>query len=79
MKTLKSTQVSAFALSAALALMSGMGAAHAQMAEGALGVQNRSIGYVMTFENRSIYQAKDAKTQCPVALNDGPPEQFKKL
>lgn len=80
MKTLKSTQVSAFAVTAALALLSGTASAQqAQLVEGALGVQNRSIGYVMTFENRSIYQAKDAKTQCPVALNDGPPEQFKKL
>jgi hypothetical protein len=74
-----STQVSAFAVSASLALAGGMGAAHAQQVEGAVGVQNRSIGYVMVYENRSIYQAKDQKTQCPVALNDGPPEQFKKM
>jgi hypothetical protein len=74
-----STQVSAFAISASLALVGGMGAAHAQQVEGAVGVQNRSIGYVMVYENRSIYQAKDQKTQCPVALNDGPPEQFKKM
>ncbi len=74
-----STQVSAFAISASLALAGGMGAAHAQQVEGAVGVQNRSIGYVMVYENRSIYQAKDQKTQCPVALNDGPPEQFKKM
>lgn len=74
-----STQVSAFAVSASLALAGGMGAAQAQQVEGAVGVQNRSIGYVMVYENRSIYQAKDQKTQCPVALNDGPPEQFKKM
>lgn len=74
-----STQVSAFAISASLALAGSMGAAQAEQVEGAVGVQNRSIGYVMVYENRSIYQAKDQKTQCPVALNDGPPEQFKKM
>lgn len=79
MKHITSTHVSAAAISAVLALTSGARAADAQMSEGALGVQNRSIGYVMVYENRSIYQAKDTKTQCPVALNDGPPEQFKKL
>lgn len=68
-----STQVCAFAI------LAGLGAARAQHVEGAVGVQNRSIGYVMVYENRSIYQAKDVKSQCPVALNDGPPEQFKKL
>jgi hypothetical protein len=52
-----STQVSAFAISASLALAGGMGAAQAQQVEGAVGVQNRSIGYVMVYENRSIYQA----------------------
>ncbi len=78
MKYVQSIQVSAFAISAALALTSGATVAHAQ-AEGGVGIQNRTIGYVMVFENRSIFQAKDAKTQCPVALNDGPPEQFKKL
>jgi len=78
MTRINTIQVSAIAISAALTFAAT--AAHAQqMTEGALGVQNRSIGYVMVFENRSIYQAKDAKTQCPVALNDGPPEQFKKL
>lgn len=73
-----STQVSALAIATGL-VAGAMGAANAQQVEGAVGVQNRSIGYVMVYENRSIYQAKDQKTQCPVALNDGPPEQFKKL
>lgn len=79
MKQFKSSHVSGFVIATSLALAGGAGSASAQVAEGSLGVHNRSIGFVMVYENRSIFQAADAKTQCPVALNDGPPEQFKKL
>jgi len=79
MKYVQSTQVSGIVISACLAVAGSAGLAHAQSVEGGVGVQNRSIAYVMVYENRSIYQAKDVKTQCPVGLNDGPPEQFKKL
>jgi hypothetical protein len=41
------------------------------------GIQNRSIGYVMTTEYKAIYDTKDGKTECPEGLNEGPREQFK--
>jgi hypothetical protein len=41
------------------------------------GIQNRSIGYVMTTEYKAIYDTKDGKKECPDGLNEGPREQFK--
>jgi hypothetical protein len=58
-----------------------LGAPGAQAApkEGVAGVQNRTIGYVMTAENRAIYETHTAKEECPSGFNDGPREQFKAL
>lgn len=57
--------------------MSG-GAAQAASSEG-IALQNRTIGYVMTAENRAIYETHDAKAECPDGFNDGPRENFKIL
>jgi hypothetical protein len=47
--------------------------------EGVAGVQNRTIGYVMTAENRAIYETHAAKEECPDGFNSGPRDQFKML
>jgi hypothetical protein len=77
MKKLHAAQISGLVSGAALALFGAAGVAHA---EGAAGViQNKSIGYVMTNENRAIYETKDGKAECPQGYNDGPRDQFKIL
>jgi hypothetical protein len=62
--------------SSVLGLLCAVGAA--QAAEGAAAVlRDRSIGYVMTAENRAIYETHNAKEECPNGFNDGPREHFK--
>jgi hypothetical protein len=62
-----------------VALIGAAGAARAASEDGAAGVQNHTIAYVMTGENRAIYETQDGKTECPQGYNDGPSEQFKIL
>src|SRR3954468_21288070 len=66
-----------------LALASGasllLAANHGHAASEATALQNHSIGYVMTGENRAIYETPGGKTECPQGYNDGPREQFKVL
>jgi hypothetical protein len=45
----------------------------------AAGVQNRTIGYVLTHKSWAVYETSDGKTECPHGFNDGPREQFAKL
>ncbi|MGE3334239.1 MAG: hypothetical protein AB7I36_11395 [Rhodospirillaceae bacterium] len=42
-------------------------------------VTNRTIGYVMTLREWSIYRTPGAKQECPHGVNDGEREQFKIL
>jgi len=62
-----------------VALIGAAGVAQAASDDGAAGLQNHAIGYVMTGENRAIYETKDGKAECPQGYNDGPSEQFKIL
>src|SRR3954468_14064588 len=65
-----------------LALASGVllaSTAAARAAPEAVVLQNHSIGYVMTGENRAIYETPGGKAECPQGFNDGPREQFKIL
>jgi hypothetical protein len=67
-------------VSGAVALFGAQVAPTVAHAEGAAEVlKNRTIGYVMTGENRAIYETKDGKAECPDGYNDGPREQFKIL
>ena len=76
MKHLRVSQVSAF-VAGVIALFSGVAQAAPDASAGNL--QNRTIGYVMTDENRAIYETSDGKAECPQGFNDGPREQFKIL
>ena len=67
--TLPVLRSATFALGAALALGAGSSASAGETA-----LRNRSIGYVMYHENRSIFETPDKK-ECPDGFNTGPAEQ----
>jgi hypothetical protein len=79
MKTIRVIEISGIVFGM-LALMGAAEAApDAEANRNSSGVQGRSIGYVMTDENRAIYVSPDGKAECPQGFNDGPREQFKIL
>ena len=57
----------------------GMATTVASADEAVPGLQNRTIGYVLTSANWGLYQTPDGKQECPDGFNEGPREQFKAL
>ena len=43
------------------------------------GLQNGTIGFVLTSSAWGLYQTPDGKAECPDGFNEGPREQFKAL
>ena len=43
------------------------------------GLQNRTIGYVLTHRKWAVYTTPGAKQECPHGINEGEREQFKRL
>ncbi|NMT19476.1 hypothetical protein HKA99_34545, partial [Vibrio parahaemolyticus] len=43
------------------------------------GLQNGTIGFVLTSSAWGLYQTPDGKAECPEGFNEGPREQFKAL
>lgn len=65
---------------ASLALSAlGTGTAVAADTGAKAGITNRSIGYVMTLREWSIYRTPGMKEECPQGANDGEREEFKAM
>ena len=79
MGDMRALQISGFLLSGTLALSGSVGMAQVIPDQSPGALQNRSIGYVMTGENRAVYETADGKAECPQGFNDGPREQLKIL
>lgn len=67
-----------FGLAIAALGLGTLSASAADQTAGA-GISNRTIGYVMTLREWSIYRTPGAKEECPHGVNDGEREQFKLL
>ncbi|MHB1205946.1 MAG: hypothetical protein ACYCZX_10280, partial [Rhodospirillaceae bacterium] len=63
----------------AAVVLSGFAAGAALADDAVPGLQNRTIGYVLTSANWGLYQTPDGKAECPDGFNEGPREQFKAL
>ncbi len=66
----------AFLTAAAITICNGSGTSADEMNSG---IEDRTIGYVMTHTYWAIHQTEGAKIECPNGFNDGPREQFKIL
>ena len=63
----------------AAVVLSGFAAGAALADDAVPGLQNRTIGFVLTSANWGLYQTPDGKAECPDGFNEGPREQFKAL
>ncbi|GAB4523629.1 MAG: hypothetical protein Tsb0010_07720 [Parvularculaceae bacterium] len=78
----RKTSVQRMKCLAAGALCSGLFAASANAGQGADAappLQDRTIGYVLTYLYWSIYQSEDASQDCPQGFNSGPRQQYEAL
>ena len=79
MAGVRTFRFSGLLLSGVLAALGSAGRAQVTPDGNPGALRNHSIGYVMTSENRAIYETPDGKAECPQGFNDGPREQLKIL